>query len=112
MRSRQYGQDVLAAAPPRPGQRQLPRVAAEPGLVVEDSAGEFCGAVLSCEKDAVMLEDRHGRRRVFPLAETFLLEGDRVRLTRPAQPGGPSGAGRMAATANIGSRRARRSRRR
>jgi hypothetical protein len=97
VRSRQYGQDVLAAAPPRPGQRQLPRVAAEPGLVVEDSAGEFCGAVVSAEKDSVTLEDRHGRRRVFPLAETFLLEGNRVKLTRPAQPGGQAGPGRAVA---------------
>ncbi len=100
MRSRQYGQDVLAARPPRPGQRPLPRVAAEPGLVVEDSAGAFCGAVVSCEKHAVTIEDRHGRRRVFPLAEAFLLEGKRVMLARPAQPAGQAGqagSGRAAA---------------
>ncbi len=95
MRSRQYGQDVLATAPPRPGQRELPRVPAEPGLVIEDSAGEFCGAVVGCQKDAVTLEDRHGRRRVFPLAESFLLEGKRVRLARPA---GQAGPGRAAAS--------------
>ena len=97
MRSRQYGQDVLATAAPRPGQRPLPRVAAEPGLVVEDSVGAFCGAVVSCEKDAVTLEDRHGRQRVFPLAEAFLLEGKRVMLARPAQPAGQAGPGRAAA---------------
>jgi hypothetical protein len=81
VRSRQYDQDVLAApslksAPP-------PRVAAEPGLVVEDGAGEFCGAVIGCDKDAVMLEDRLGKRRMFPLSGTFLLEGRRVVLIRP-----------------------------
>lgn len=58
-------------------------IPAEPGLVVEDSAGEFCGAVVACEKDAVTLEDRFGRRRVFPLTGTFLLEGTRVALARP-----------------------------
>jgi hypothetical protein len=79
-----YGQDVLAVPRPRPGQRELPRVAAEPGLVVEDSAGQFCGAVVFCEKDAVTLEDRHGNWRVFPLTDKFLLEGQPVRLTRPA----------------------------
>ena len=100
MRSRQYGQDVLAVRPPRPGQRQLPRVAAELGLVVEDGAGEFCGAVVCCEKDAVTLADRHDRRRVFPLAEPFLLEGKRVMLVRPAQAAGQAGPGRAARTAS------------
>jgi hypothetical protein len=82
VRSRRYEEDVLAPPPRKPAAPQ--RVAAEPGLVVEDSAGEFCGAIVDCEKDAVTLEDRHGRRRVFPLAETFLLEGRRVVLVRPA----------------------------
>jgi Protein of unknown function (DUF3097) len=85
VRSRQYDADVLASGRQRPGQRQLPRVAAERGLVVEDRAAEFCGAVVFCEKDAVTLEDRHGRRRVFPLTPApFLLDGQPVMLVRPA----------------------------
>jgi hypothetical protein len=82
VRSRRYDQDVLAP----PSRRAVPplQVAAEPGLVVEDSAAQFCGAIVRCEKDAVELEDRHGKRRMFPLSETFLLEGRRVRLVRPA----------------------------
>jgi hypothetical protein len=70
-------------------------VAAERGLVVEDRAGEFCGAVVFCEKDAVTLEDRHGRRRVFPLSPAaFLLEGKPVMLVRPMpRPGGPGATG-------------------
>jgi len=72
-----------------------PDVAAEPGLVVEDSAAQFCGAVVSCEKDVVELEDRHGKRRIFPLSETFLLEGRRVRLVRPPVTG-QAGPGRTA----------------
>ncbi|HEY7324381.1 MAG TPA: DUF3097 domain-containing protein [Streptosporangiaceae bacterium] len=82
MRSRRYDQDVLASPSRRPV--APPQVAAEPGLVVEDSAAEFCGAIIRCEKDAVELEDRHGKRRIFPLSETFLLDGRRVRLVRPA----------------------------
>jgi hypothetical protein len=35
------------------------------------------------EKDAVTLEDRHGKRRAFPLPGTFLFEGKRVKLVRP-----------------------------
>jgi hypothetical protein len=78
----QYGPDVLAARLAQPGRRQLPEVAAERGLVVE--AGEFCGAVVFCEKDAVTLEDRRGRQRVFPLSPgAFLLDGNPVRLVRP-----------------------------
>jgi hypothetical protein len=108
VRSKHYEPDVLAAERRRPGQRQLPRVAAERGLVVEDRAGEFCGAVVFCEKDAVTLEDRHGRRRVFPLSPAaFLLEGKPVMLVRPsptgptaqggtARPGGTRPAGRTA----------------
>ncbi|MGH3256591.1 MAG: DUF3097 domain-containing protein [Streptosporangiaceae bacterium] len=87
---RQYGADVLAAGQPgglarrRPGQREVPQVEAEPGLVVEDAEGRFCGAVVAGEKGAVTLEDRHGRRRVFPLAPgAFLLDGQPVTLVRP-----------------------------
>jgi len=87
VRSRQYGHDVLAARARKPA--TPPEISAEPGLVVEDSAAEFCGAVISCEKDAVMLEDRFGKRRMFPLSETFLLEGRRIRLVRPASGAAP-----------------------
>ena len=90
MRSRQYGSDVLANGQSgRLGQRRAPRevpkVEAERGLVVEDSEGRFCGAVVGYEKGAVTLEDRHGKRRVFPLAPgAFLLDGQPVTLVPPA----------------------------
>lgn len=92
MQSRQYGPDVLAAGKPR--KRELRRVPAQRGLVVEDATGRFCGAVVGCEKDAVTLEDRHGRRRVFPLSPAaFLLEGEAVMLVRPAEVAGPGAPG-------------------
>ena len=88
MQSKRYGPDVLAAGKPR--RRELRRVPAERGLVVEDAAGQFCGAVVGCERDAVILEDRHGQRRAFPLGPAaFLLEGEAVMLVRPAAPGSP-----------------------
>jgi Protein of unknown function (DUF3097) len=99
VRSRQYGPDVLAEARRRPGQAPVPRVAAEHGLVVEDAAGEFCGAVVFCEKDAVTLEDARGRRRVFPLRPAaFRLEGKPVMLVRPspAPPADPGAPGQSA----------------
>ena len=107
--SRQYGADVLAAGHElsrrRPGRREVPKVAAERGLVVEDSAGRFCGAVVGYEKGAVTLEDRHGRRRVFPLAPAaFLFEGQPVTLVLPgpaipARPPGRTASGSVAAPA-------------
>jgi len=85
LRSRQYGRDVLAPGNrrPRPGQGPVEQVEAEPGLVVEDFEGRFCGAVVALDKDAVTLEDRHGKRRVFPIPGPFLLDGKRVTLIRP-----------------------------
>ena len=82
--------DVLA----QPGRRRsVPEVPAEADLVVETADGEFCGAVVGLDKaivagekrDTVTLEDRHGKRRVFPLLPAaFLLDGRIVTLVRPA----------------------------
>jgi hypothetical protein len=83
--------DVLArSARPR---REVPQVPADPDLVVETADGRFCGAVVGLgravdageRRDTVTLEDRHGRRRVFPLLPAaFLLDGQVVTLVRPA----------------------------
>jgi hypothetical protein len=85
-----YDGDVLAANWRRP--RAVPDVPAEAGLVVEDTESGFCGAVVGTEKGpeghVVTLEDRHGRRRSFPLGAGFLLEGRHVALVRPVAPAG------------------------
>ena len=67
MRSRQYSHDILAPEnrKPRPGQGPVPQVEAEPGLVVEDFEGRFCGAVVAVDSGAVTLEDRNGKRRLY-----------------------------------------------
>ncbi|HZB30698.1 MAG TPA: DUF3097 domain-containing protein [Streptosporangiaceae bacterium] len=84
MRSKDYGHDVLAGDWRRPRRGQIPEVPAERDLVVEDPSSGFCGAVVGCEKDAVTLEDRFGKRRVFPLTQAgFLLDGRPVTLVRP-----------------------------
>ncbi|MER7277682.1 DUF3097 domain-containing protein [Dactylosporangium sp. NPDC000244] len=65
--------------------RAVPVVEAELELVVEDADSGFCGAVVGFEFGAVVLEDRHGNRRNFPLdPAAFLLEGRAVTLVRPA----------------------------
>jgi hypothetical protein len=87
VRSHNYESDVLAAGRRRRQRPPVPQVEAERGLVVEDAEGRFCGAVVGCDKAAVTLEDRHGKRRVFPLSPAaFLLEGRPVTLVRPAAP--------------------------
>ena len=82
--------DVLSPQAPR--RRRVREVDAEPELVVETADGRFCGAVQSVgsavdggeKRDTVTLEDRHGRRRVFPLLPAaFLLDGVPVTLVRP-----------------------------
>ncbi|MEU6796911.1 DUF3097 domain-containing protein [Nonomuraea wenchangensis] len=91
-----YDGDVLAGNW-RPGKGKIPKVPAEPDLVVEDADSGFCGAVVACDKEAVTLEDRFGRRRLFPLAPAaFLLEGRPVTLVRPAPAAAPAGPRRSA----------------
>jgi len=85
-----YGRDVLAE--PVRSRRAVPEIPAEPGLVVETPDGRFCGAVVAVgravdageQRDTVTLEDRHGKRREFPLLPAgFLLDGKPVTLARP-----------------------------
>jgi Protein of unknown function (DUF3097) len=77
-----YDGDVLKSGWRR--RRTVPEVDAEPDLVVEDVESGFCGAVVGFEAGAVILEDRHLRRRLFPLLPAaFLLDGEVVTLRRP-----------------------------
>ena len=89
--SDRYGPDVLASARAAAATRVTPTMDAEPGLVVELADGGWVGAVIRVEKQTVELEDRHGRRRVFPLDAGFLVDGVAVQLrvptAAPARPG-------------------------
>jgi hypothetical protein len=103
MRSKRYEADVLAAAAGPRERPDYPQVDVEYGLVVEDRAAEFCGAVVGWEKDAVLLEDTRGKQRAFPFGPgSFLLEGKPVTLVRPAPaaPAGPRRAGQPGRTAS------------
>ncbi|WP_112268429.1 DUF3097 domain-containing protein [Lentzea terrae] len=81
MRSHDYGRDILST----PKRKKVPEIPAEPGLVVEDPASGFCGAVVKFEYGQVVLEDRHGRHRLFPLNPAgFLVDGQPVTLVKPA----------------------------
>ncbi|WP_419706048.1 DUF3097 domain-containing protein [Promicromonospora sp. NFX87] len=86
-----YGPDVLSPAFPgaqrgrsRPTSQPMP---ADSGLVVEEVETGWVGAVVRVEKSGgmhvVVLEDRRGRTRTFPLGPGFWVEGKPVVLTAP-----------------------------
>ena len=96
-----YGGDVLADAG---WKRKAPAptvVEAVRGLVVEEVASGFVGAVVGVEGRMVRLEDRRGKVRVFPIGPGFLIDGGAVALRVPkaAAPQGPlrSASGSFAA---------------
>lgn len=79
-----YGADVLSPGWRTRSPRELARVAASPGVVVEVAEDGFCGAVVAVASGSVELEDRHGRRRVFALGPGFEVDGVPVVLVRAA----------------------------
>jgi hypothetical protein len=82
-----YGQDVLGSDWRSAGRPRSADLDAELGLVVEDATTGWCGEVVRVERDlsTVELEDRHGKRRTFPLGPGFLLEGRPVVLRASAR---------------------------
>ncbi|GAA4888216.1 DUF3097 domain-containing protein [Streptomonospora salina] len=76
----------------RPRKGAVAEVPLERGLVLESADEGFCGAVVSWDKQAVTLEDRGGRRRVFDLEPAaFLVDGRPATAVRPsAAPSGPA----------------------
>ena len=68
-----------------------PEIPAEPGIIVEIVGNDFVGAVVGFERtydgDFVRLEDRYGTQRLFKmLPGAFMVEGQRVSLTRYVAP--------------------------
>jgi len=78
-----YGNDVLAGFDRRAKAPDPRVVEAETGLVIEEVASDFVGAVTRIEGRLVELEDRRGSRRMFPLGAGFLLNGEPVALRAP-----------------------------
>ncbi|WP_240665715.1 DUF3097 domain-containing protein [Agromyces sp. LHK192] len=86
-----YGTDVLAGDWRARGRPKIPDLPVERDLVVELAADGYCGAVVGLEQGNVVLEDRFGKRRLFPLGHGFLVDGSPVRLVPPVRraPAGP-----------------------
>lgn len=78
-----YSSDVLAGFSSKVKSAPPAVVEAVAGLVVEETASDFCGAVVRIEGRLVELEDRSGRRRMFPLGAGFLVDGVAVALRAP-----------------------------
>ncbi|AAT88726.1 hypothetical protein ATY41_06675 [Leifsonia xyli subsp. xyli] len=83
-----YGTDVLAGDWRKAGRRPVPEAEAVRDLVVEEAASGFCGAITRLEAQTVELEDYFGKRRVFPLRGSFLIDGAPVRLVAPKRAAG------------------------
>jgi hypothetical protein len=80
--TKDYGPDPLSS-PLRP-RHQVRVVDAEVDMVVEDASSGFCGAIIAMDKASLTLEDRHGRRRLFPWeTASYTLDGETVTLRRP-----------------------------
>ena len=76
-----YGTDILANNPHRrPRSTEQP---VEVGMVVEDAQTGYVGAVVRVEYGRMELEDRHGRRKPFPVGPGYLIDGKPVILTAP-----------------------------
>ncbi|MCL2736187.1 MAG: DUF3097 domain-containing protein [Propionibacteriaceae bacterium] len=80
-----YSTDVLAPGWRKAGKPVTTEIRIEVGMVLEDPASGFCGAVTMWENGLVVLEDRHGKRRSFPLGPGFLLDGKPVDAKVPAR---------------------------
>lgn len=80
-----YDDDVLRATlQPR---RVIAQIEAVAGLVVEDAASGFCGAIVDAGKAGVTLQDRRGRTRLLPWHRAgFLVDGVPTTLVPPAAP--------------------------
>ncbi|MDO5502065.1 MAG: DUF3097 domain-containing protein, partial [Actinomycetia bacterium] len=91
-----YGPDVLGGNWRRGNRPTSAPHPAQLGLVVEEVETGWCGAVVRTEKSGgvhvVVLEDRHGRTRTFPLGPGFLIDGAPVILTAPTAAPAPSAA--------------------
>jgi hypothetical protein len=107
-RTDRYGPDVLATDWQAPARGRASEVAAALGMVVEEVTTDWCGEIVTIDRDlrTLVLEDRRGRRRAFPLGPGFLVDGRPVLLTAPARPG-PAGPSDRTASGSVAVRRAR-----
>ena len=81
-----YATDVLASGWQKAGKPVSTELAVTAGQVLEDPTTGFVGAVVRVERGIVVLEDRRGKRRSFPLGPGLLFEGKPVTAVVAARP--------------------------
>jgi hypothetical protein len=94
-----YAGDVLAAGWQQQIKKASPELVVSGGQVLEDATTGFVGAVTRLENGIVVLEDRRGKLRSFPLGAGFLHEGRPVTLVMPKRATG--GASRRTASGSV-----------
>lgn len=86
-------------------------IAAARGLVLEDAASGFTGAIVRTEKSGgvhlVVLEGRRGVTRSFPLGLGFMIDGQSVNLVPPSQQPKTAPARTASGSRAVGPQRAR-----
>jgi len=80
-----YEHDVLAPGWQHSHRKPSVETAVAVGMVVEEPTSGFVGAVVRWENGLVVLEDRHGARRSFPMGPGFWIDGKPVSLVHPAR---------------------------
>lgn len=66
------------------GRPKVAKVPAEIDMVIELAGDGYVGAIVRANAREVELEDRHGKRRIFPLGPGFMLDGALIELIAPA----------------------------
>jgi hypothetical protein len=95
-----YATDVLAKGWQNAGKVVSTELPVAGGQVLEDATTGFVGAVTRVENGIVVLEDRRGRLRSFPLGAGFLYEGKPVTLV-PASRKAAASAPRRTASGSV-----------
>lgn len=78
-----YSRDVLKPGWQKAGKPQTTDLVIEADMVIEEPSSGFVGAVVRWENGLVILEDRRGKKRSFPLGPGFWYEGKPVSLKLP-----------------------------
>jgi len=76
-------------------------------MVVEDAQSGYVGAVVRVEYGRMELEDRHGRRKPFPVGPGYLIDGRPVILTAPKRVASPAATRTASGSVAVQSARAK-----
>ena len=85
-----YSHDVLASGWRTSHMKKSVDMPLELDMVVEDPSSGYVGAVVAWQNGLVVLEDRKGKRKSFPIGPGFWVDGKPVNLCIPPRQGSAS----------------------